>query len=203
VKHRLKTLSRTSWWESASTRVVIEHDWNCGLVLTSLRSVAHAGVIRKNREKEQFITGAAPPKEEETKEKEKHEVDEKDKQDKEDKEDKEEDKKQREGHVQQEENYGRNISTSDNNKNQESDGNGGNKTDKDSSPFSSTDLEHLGCAYVDCVGAVDHMIMMESYFDHMKAEGKRQPTTKDTKNNKTAPAFDGLYITNSLYFVFF
>ena len=160
AKHRLKTLSRTSWWESASTRVVIEHDWNCGLVLTSLRSVAHAGVIRKNREKAQFITGAAQKKEEETKEKEEHEEDE---------EDNEEDTKQREGYVQPENNIGSKISDK---KNEENDENNGSKTDKDSSPFSSTDLEHLGCAYVDCVGAVDHMIMMESYFDHMKAEGK-------------------------------
>ena len=114
-KKRLKSLSRTSWWESSSTRIIMEHDWSCGLVLVSLRNVPHAGVARCD---DLPTTSPTLPNTQPI----------------------EED----------------NVRTHDNDDHHHT-----------------IDIEHLGCAYVDCVGAVDHMMMMESFFDYFKSEASK------------------------------
>ena len=128
-KTRLKALSRTAWWESTSTRVIMEHDWSCGLVLVSLRNVTHAGVSR----------GGTMKTIEENNQEEKGEKGEKGEKESEQSNELKDDHHARDGeehlHV--------------------------------------IDIQHVGCAYVDCVGAVDHMLMMESFFDHLKIESSK------------------------------
>ena len=121
---RLSSLSRTTWWESSAERVVLEHDWSCGLALLSLRSVSHAGVTRKDTEHLHHHT-------------EHH-------------------------HKKVVRDDGR---MDDGRVDQGSEGSEGEEDDEEV-----VNIEFVGCSYLDCVGAVDHMMMLESFYNYFEIE---------------------------------
>ena len=127
---RLSSLSRTAWWESSAERVVLEHDWSCGLALLSLRSVSHAGVTRKDTEHLHHHT---------------------------------------EHHRKNVKNDGRSDHGRDQGTEEDvGEGREGREGDEDDEEV--VNIEFVGCSYLDCVGAVDHMMMLESFYNYFEAE---------------------------------